>query len=65
MKYKPKTIYCPRCGRRAFVYDGQGTNYLSKKCSKCNKLVVYKPDSDTVELKNVPKRHCSSGMIFY
>ena len=64
MKYKPKTIYCPSCGRKVFTYDGRATNYLSVKCKKCKKLVVYKPDSDTTKLKDVPQRHCSSGMRF-
>ena len=65
MEYKPKSIYCPKCGRKAFIYDGRGADYLSVKCKKCKKLVVYKPDSDTVELKDVPKRHCSSGKRLY
>lgn len=65
MEYKPKTIYCPSCGRKALVYDGRATNNLSVKCKKCNKLVIFKPATMETELKPVPQRNCSSGMRFY
>lgn len=65
MKYEPKTIYCPRCGRRVGQWDGKSTiNVIVLKCRRCWKRVVYYIDSDETKLEPVPTRNCSSGMTF-
>ena len=55
-EYKEKTIYCPKCGRKVGVYDGRSKN--------CNKRIVYHVDTGETEIKNIPKRNCSSGITF-
>lgn len=61
---KPKTIYCPSCGRKVGAYDGRSTiNHISR-CKNCNKRVVYHIDTGETEIKPLPKRKCSSGMTF-
>lgn len=62
---EPKTIYCPKCGRKVAKWDGRSTMNISVKCKKCNKLVVYNVKNEKVEIKNIPQRTTSSGMIFY
>jgi hypothetical protein len=34
------------------------------KCKKCQKIVVYRVKTQEREIKNIPKRTCSSGMTF-
>ena len=62
---EPKTIYCPRCGRKVATWDGRSTMNISVKCKKCKKLVIYNVKNEKVEIKNIPQRTTSSGMIFY
>lgn len=62
---EPKKIYCPRCGRKTMVYDGRSTINPIAKCRKCKKLVIYDIEKDSVTMKDMPKRDCSSGMRFY
>ena len=62
---EPKTIYCPKCGRRVATWDGRSKNNVSAKCSKCRKLVVYDTEIKEVKLIEVPPRIASSGMRFY
>ena len=61
----PKTIYCPKCGRKVAIWDGRSTNNISVKCKKCNKLVVYDVENEKAEVKEIPQRTTSSGMRFY
>lgn len=63
-EYIPKTIYCPKCGRKCGTYDGRSTINKVCRCKKCNKRIVYHVDTGEVERKNIPERNCSSGMIF-
>lgn len=37
MGYKPKTIYCPLCGRKVATHDGRSTMNISVECRKCHK----------------------------
>ena len=60
-----KTIYCPKCGRKVATLDGRSTINISVRCKKCDKLVVYDVENEKVEIKNIPQRTTSSGMIFY
>ena len=62
---EPKTIYCPKCGRKVAAWDGRSTNNISVKCKKCNKLVIYFPEKGTTETRSLPKRNTASGMRFY
>ena len=62
---EPKTIYCPKCGRKVATWDGRSKNNVSAKCSKCRKLVVYDTEIKEVKLIEVPPRIASSGMRFY
>ena len=59
-----KTIYCPKCNRKAFtIYVGAGM-VMKHKCGKCNQLVVYNPRYG-VKLKPLEERQTSSGVRFY
>ena len=62
---EPKTIYCPRCGRKVTTWDGRSTMNISAKCKKCNKLVVYDVENEKTEIKAIPQRVTSSGTRFY
>lgn len=61
----PKTIYCPRCGRRVATYDGRSTINVVAKCKKCQKRIVYYVDTGETELKPILPRATGSGMTFY
>ena len=62
---EPKTIYCPKCGRKVATWDGRSANNISVKCKKCNKLVVYDVGNEKSEIKTIPQRTTSGGMRFY
>ena len=62
---EPKTIYCPKCGRKVATWDGRSTINILVKCKKCNKLVVYDVESEEVKIKAITQRTTSSGMRFY
>lgn len=51
MVYTPKTIYCPRCGRKVATHDGRSTMQISVECRKCHKKVVFYPENGKTELK--------------
>ena len=60
-EYEEKKIYCPKCGR---THDARSTINKICRCKKCNKRIVYHVDTGETEIKNIPKRNCSSGMTF-
>lgn len=62
---EPKTIYCPKCGRKVATLDGRSTINISVRCKKCDKLVVYDVENEKTIIKEIPKRTTSSGMRFY
>ena len=62
---EPKTIYCPKCGRKVATWDGRSKNNISVKCKKCSKLVVYDVENEKTIIKEIQKRTTSSGMRFY
>lgn len=62
---EPKTIYCPKCGRKVATWDRKSTNNIQVKCNKCKKLVIYEIDSEKTIIKDLPQRNQSSGMRFY
>lgn len=60
-----KKIYCPLCKGYLTTYDGRGTINLISNCKKCNKRIVYNPELDSIDVKEIPPRNTSSGMTFY
>lgn len=60
-----KIIYCPKCGRKAGVYDGKSALNVRVKCRKCNKLVVYNVETQEVSQEKMPLRTTGSGLRFY
>lgn len=63
-EYKPKIILCPLCKQKVGTYDGRSTiNYITR-CNRCRKRVIYHVDSREIEVKDIPKRNCSSRMTF-
>lgn len=64
MEYKPKTIYCPKCGRKVATWDGRSSSNITVKCRKCNKMVVFRPKTMETELKPLPQRNTASGVTF-
>lgn len=62
---EPKTIYCPKCGRKVATWDGRSTINISVKCKKCKKLIVYNVENEKSKIKAIPQRTTSSGMRFY
>lgn len=63
-KYKAKEIFCPSCGGKVGTYDGRSTSNYITGCRKCRKRVIYHIDTGKTEIKEIPKRNCSSGMTF-
>ena len=61
---EPKTIYCPRCGRKVGIWDGKSTMDIHFRCKKCKKQVVYHSCNGVLEMKKLPQRNTSSGMSF-
>ena len=59
------TIYCPKCKRKLGTHDGRSTIPKIIDCRKCNKRVVYHVDSGETEIKDIPRRNCSSGVTFH
>ena len=64
MEYKPKTIYCPRCGRKVATWDGRSSMPVIGRGKKGNKRVVYYVDNGETEIKDIPQRNCSSGVTY-
>lgn len=62
---EPKTIYCPKCGRKVATWDGRSTINVIANCVNCVRRVVYHVDTGTTEIKDIPPRVSSSGMTFY
>lgn len=63
-KYKPVKILCPKCTSYVGTYDGRSTSNYITGCRKCGKRVIYHIDTRKTEIKDIPKRNCSSGMTF-
>lgn len=61
---EPKTIYCPKCGRKVGVHDGKSTMNLVTRCNHCRKQVVYYIETKETKIKPLPQRTTSSGMTF-
>ena len=62
---EPKTIYCPKFGRKVATWDGRSTINVIAHCKMCKKRIVYHVDTGETEIKPSPPRNCSSGMTFY
>lgn len=62
---KPKKIYCPQCGRKVCTWDGKSTIHPMVMCKRCEKIVVYRIETDEIELKELPPREQGSGIRFW
>lgn len=60
----PKTIYCPKCGRKVGIYDGKSSTNLISKCKHCRKQVIYDIKTGETKVKPLPQRTTSSGVTF-
>lgn len=59
-----KNVFCPRCKNKVATYDGKGKIDVITKCKKCNVRVIYRVATGKIEIKKIPPRSCSSGIIF-
>lgn len=59
---KSKTIYCPRCKRKAGIYDGRSTFTMTYSCRKCGKRISFNPVDNEIKIKDRPQREVSSGV---
>lgn len=64
-KYKPVKIFCPECNSYVGQHDGRSTINFISRCNKYRKRVVYHIGNGKIEVKDIPKRNCSSGMTFW
>lgn len=62
---EPKTIYCPKCGRKVATYDGRQTINPIGKCKKCNKLVEYNIMSRKTFFRKNIEMTSSAGKTFF
>ena len=62
---EPKTIYCPKCGRRVLSWDGKAKTDISVNCKKCKKRIVFHTSNQVTDIKDIPAREQSSGKRFY
>ena len=65
MTARPKTIYCPQCGRRVATWDGKSTIPVIVNCSHCKKRVVYNMDTDETLIKPLPPVDGSGSKTFH
>lgn len=63
-KYQSIPIHCPKCGKKVAEYDGRATINIIAHCLKCQKRIVFHPDTFVTEAKKIPPRQCSSGCEF-
>lgn len=64
MRNERKSILCPACGRKVGEYDGRSTIPLKRSCQKCVKMVVYDMKTGNTDIKDLPPRKSSSGVMF-
>lgn len=58
-------IYCPKCGRKVAKWDKKSTIPIHVNCDKCQKRVVFNPETGEVKIKDIPERIFSSGVRYY
>lgn len=63
-KYKPVKIFCQKCNSHVGTWDGRSTINHITRCNKRRKRVIYHIETGETEVKDIPKRNCSSGMTF-
>lgn len=56
-------LICPKCKNE--LMEMSGKNYLERKCTECNRLVIFNPDTQITKIKRMPQRNTSSGCRFY
>lgn len=57
-------VICPRCGRYVGHYDDKSKIDKTYKCSKCRRMVVLHVADMSLEVKFLPERKTSSGLMF-
>jgi endogenous inhibitor of DNA gyrase (YacG/DUF329 family) len=62
---EPKTVYCPICNRKVTKWDGKSSINPMGKCTNCGKIIVYKIETEEIEIKAPKERMTSSGVRFY
>ena len=65
MNCEPKTIYCPKCGRKVATWDYKSSINIVVECRNCRKMVVYDVEKMDTRIKDMPVRAASSGLRFY
>lgn len=61
---EPKAIYCPICKERVAKYDGRTTTDIVSRCGRCHKRIIYRVDTEEIEIKPIPPRTTSSGITY-
>jgi phage FluMu protein Com len=56
-------LICPKCNKE--LMEMSGKYYLEKKCTECNRLVIFNPDTQITKAKRMPQRNTISGCRFY
>lgn len=64
-KDKKQNVYCPVCNRKVASWDGKSTIPIHVNCKKCEKRVIFDPETKKAEAKEIPHRPFSSGLRFY
>lgn len=64
METEKKPIYCPLCNRKVATWNKKSKMDIISKCRKCNKRVIFRVESQEIEIKNIPPRSQSSGVNF-
>lgn len=63
---KDQKIKCPQCGCFLTFSDKRDGRIHKLACKRCNKWIWFKPNNpNDMEIKEIPKRCQSSGMVFY
>ena len=61
---EPKTIYCPKCGKKVGPYDGRSSSNLVTRCKDCRKQIVYYVETGDIKVKPLPQRQVSGGVTY-
>ena len=64
METEKKAIYCPLCNRKVATWNPKIDMDIISKCRKCNKRVIFRVESEKIEIKDIPPRSQSSGVNF-
>lgn len=60
---RKKEIFCPRCARVIYEYDGKHTSCVNLHCG-CGRYFRFNPKREELTEVNKPVRNTSSGVRF-